>query len=100
MTAYYSLSRDYSALYELISNGSTIVGFVDHKWMDDRVARDVCKIIRHEENRISIGSRGMGYGSVDDWDLYNDDHTEKNFFIEVCKSCNLEWIKEKAEGRG
>lgn len=79
-------------LFDLICEGQIIVGFVDYKWSDKRISRDVCKIIRHEENRISIGSRGMGYGSVDPWEIDVGCDSEKDYFVSVCKAINLEWI--------
>lgn len=93
MKIQYALSKDFDKLYDLICEGNTVVGFVDYKFqLDGKVFRDVCKITRYKENNINIGARGMRYGSVDDFDLYLDTHTERSVFISVCIYCNLEWI--------
>ena len=88
----YNLSRDYEKLFELICAGKIAVGFVDYKWSGDEVLRDVCKIERTKENNIFIYARGHGYGSVYPFSIEDSGIKEKEYFILMCKSCNLEFI--------
>jgi len=88
----YNLSRDYEKLFELICAGKIAVGFVDYQWSGDEVLKDVCSINRFQENRINISVRGMSYGSVYPFMLEDFNKTEKELFIGLCRSCNLEFI--------
>lgn len=87
----YNLSRDYEKLFELICAGKIAVGFVDYGHVVTST-RDVCKIERAEENNIFIYVRGHGYGSVYPFSIEDSGMAEKEYFIFLCKSCNLEFI--------
>ena len=93
----YKLSKDYDKLFHLICDENIIAGFVDYSWSDGEVVRDICSIIRREENNISIGARGIGYASIHPFTLVLWKMSEKECFISSCKSCNLEWIDANFE---
>lgn len=89
----YHLSRDYSKLYELICRGFRMAGWVDSFNRidpDETPLRDICEIRREEEYQIMISARGTGYGNV--WPFMKDEGEERDLFIKICESCNLEWI--------
>ena len=97
---YYNLSKDYEKLYDLISKGEVIIGFVDflHEKENLQPSKDVIQIKKIQGIRqIEIYCRGRCYGSVDEY-LFDDipdnkkDTFEKEFFIKICKKNNLEWI--------
>ena len=86
----YKISRDYENLFELICKGFIVAAFVDYKFSDGQLARDICKIQRLEEWRIMIGVRGMSYGDIYPFDA--DHGTELEVFKRNCERMNLEWI--------
>ena len=90
----YKLSQDYEKLHKLINEGFIAAGFVDYKYPnDEKIYRDICKIEKHCENRIIIGSRGFGYGGVWPFEV-TITNNEKDIFIRSCKSINLGWIDQ------
>lgn len=90
----YNLSRDYKKLYNIICSGKIAVGFVDYDWNRNKdIVRDVCAIKKPTENYISIGVRGVCYASVYEFELKNSGKTEDEYFIDLCKSINLEFVE-------
>ena len=88
----YKLSKNYEKLFQLICDDNEMVAFVDYEFKTDKtiVCKDVCTVRRHEPFRINMGVRGITYASVDSWD---NEYKEKDLFIAICKSVNLEWIE-------
>lgn len=90
----YVFSRDYEALFALISSGAVIAAFVDYKWRGIDAAsttRDICEIIRGGPYDISIGVRGHKYGGLYVFD--EESGAEFDLFAARCEAMNLEWIK-------
>jgi hypothetical protein len=92
MVHFYSLSKDYKRLYELLCAGHTIVGFVDYDRHGDNVEpiRDVVKIVRRREFDIMIGVRGCSYGDV--FPYMKKTLSELEVLVSVCTVNNLEWV--------
>lgn len=89
----YNLSKDYKKLFKFICQKKIAVGFVDYKVRGiDKTFRDVVKIKRDKTNYISIGVRGVCYGSISHYDLSDTGKTEEKLFIELCKDCKLKWV--------
>ena len=87
----YQFSTDYNELYRLICAGHIAVGFVDYRFCaGDEPMRDVVQIKRHGEGLISVGARGISYGSVHPFECEN--RPEKDVFISYCRSYNLAFI--------
>jgi len=87
----YTLSKDYEKLWSFVENGHEPICFVDYKWTETQILRDVARIRRHNAFKIQIGVRGIQYGGVEYW--YKDEYkTEREAFISECKSLNLEWV--------
>lgn len=86
----YKTSRDYKRLKELLDKGYQIVCFVDYKWSDQSVVRDICiakYINTTEEYPFTV--RGLCYM---DWS-----HNRKYTFDEICEAVNVEFIDIKEE---
>jgi len=89
---YYSVSKDYNRLFDLITQGETIAAFVDFRFDKTmpRPMRDLCKVQRHGPYKIRIGVRGIAYGGLEGFNRKDGD--EKELFAGQCKALNLEWI--------
>lgn len=104
---YYNLSKDYNKLYRFLvhipdlDETTQICAFVDHVWHGEDMppSRDICKIIRFSEWDIQFQARGVGYGSVKEWKRSKAMLSERESFIEECKSLNLEWIVSPVQYR-
>lgn len=94
----YQLSTDYEALFDLICEGHTAVGFVDYRFdrgnPDEPPMRDVVQIRRHGEFNILIGARGIGYGSI--CPFQSKYGTEREVFVGTCRAINLGFIPAQA----
>lgn len=91
----YRLSRDYSALFKLVSKGMIIAAFVDYRYHGDDALppmRDICKVTYRGPWQISISARGIGYGGLEPWFSDRGDD-EETFFAKQCAALNLEWIE-------
>jgi hypothetical protein len=93
-TTPYRMSRNYTELFELICIGHEIPCIVDYFFRDDDVRkyRDICRVRRFAEFQISFGSRGVEYGSISSWHKENGER-EIDYFVELCKSLNVEFIE-------
>ena len=90
----YRLSRDYHALFRLISQGMIIAAFVDYRFYceDMPATRDICKVGYRGPWQTRIFARGIGYGGLEPW--YADrGEDELTCFSKHCTAMNLEWIK-------
>ena len=92
----YPLSTDYEELFNRISEGDKVAAFVDYKFdrEDAHTFRDVCEVRRDGPYRITIGVRGMSYGSI--YPFNEEGGPEKEMFIRHCASMNLGWVKPGA----
>lgn len=90
----YSLSKDYEKLFQLICDDNEVAAFVDYEFKTDKtiICRDVCTVRRYELFHINMGVRGITYASLDTYP-WNGEYKEKDLFIAICKSVNLEWIE-------
>ena len=90
----YKISRNYTELFELISNGHEIPCFVDYPFRaDDLVkSRDICRVRRRESFDIYFGARGIEYGSISSWHKQNGER-EIDVFVDLCKMLNVEFIE-------
>lgn len=94
----YVFSRDYAALFALISSGVVIAAFVDSKWRGDSdipTTRDICKVERRGPHEISIGVRGRQYGGL--YVSRGEWGPEVDLFAAQCEAMNLEWIKPQID---
>ena len=89
----YKLSKDYTALFELLCKGYELAGYVDYDSMKDgkHILRDIVKIKRHSAWDIMFSVRGCQYGGVSKW------HGEEMQFAKVKVSSELEAFKLAAE---
>lgn len=91
----YRLSRDYSALFQLVSKGMIIAAFVDYRFRGDDDSppmRDICAVKYRGPWQITISVRGIGYGGLDPW-LADRGESEETCFARICAAQNLEWIE-------
>ena len=87
----YQTSRNYSALYDLLCKGVEVLCYVDMKFSDGDVYRDVARARRPEEWVISVGARGICYGEI------RPSHntgglSERATLDRECRRMNLEWV--------
>lgn len=83
----YKTSKDYQKLYEMVKGGFEAVGWVDHKWSDETIVRDIAKV-RVRGLEIPFSVRGHQYGGVEGWDK-----DKESRFLSECQRLNLEWIE-------
>lgn len=83
----YKLSKDYDELYRLACEGNIIVAFVDYN-----DCRDICKVQRRASKAIEAGVRGCCYFGVYAFQLREKTISERERFIKLCETANLEWI--------
>ncbi|MFS1428523.1 hypothetical protein LMH73_015580 [Vibrio splendidus] len=92
----YSLSTNYSELFDRVSKGERIAAFFDRVFSDsEKVYRDICEVYI-KNDVVSVGVRGMAVIHIDDFDVKlakRDNVTIKSLFITDCKRINLGWIK-------
>lgn len=90
----YVVSKNYDELYNHIYLGDKVCCTVDYDFYRDGKppVRDFCICKRPKKNTIMFSVRGMQYGGVDAW-LVDGKETEKDLFIDECKSLNVEWFK-------
>jgi hypothetical protein len=90
----YKMSRNYSELFELISNGHEIPCFVDYSFRNDDLvkSRDICRVRRRGVFDISFGARGISYGDISSWHKGNGER-EVDAFHNLCKMLNVEFIE-------
>lgn len=91
----YTLSKDYEKLYQLVKSGETVVCFVDHRWVDGEISRDICKCTYSAEYEDFVfGVRGTQYGGVYSFSLEDPGNwdEEKKLFLSECQRMNVEWI--------
>jgi len=92
----YNLSTDYEKLYEEIQDGNPVAAFVDYDYLgrdkSEEACRDICQIIRKGQYDIDFFVRGMSYMGIYPFLDKNYGVSEKEVFINSCKSTNLEWI--------
>jgi hypothetical protein len=84
---------DYDQLYEQVGKGIRSVCYVDYKWTDGSICRDVCTI--KPNNYLSLSSRGICYCSADQW----PELSGKEAFIKMCEFANVEWLDETGSQR-
>jgi hypothetical protein len=94
---YYHLSKDYEALYYLALNGHKIFCLSDYRGMSwkegQEIRRDPCLCqINGIRKGISFTARGISYGDCDAETAKYFKQTEKEYFISLCKSQNIEWV--------
>jgi hypothetical protein len=94
---YNKLSREYSRLYDILSDGEyEVAAYVDHiSYVLDRrtVSRTICTIKKVGNLEIYASSRGVTYGCLDSFfDTEDEQANEKEMFITMCEKLNLEWI--------
>ncbi len=89
MKKYYKLSKDYDKLFGLISEGYEIAAFIEN-CLNQVCVMDICSVRRDGEYSVSISCRGTTYGNI--YPFHEDDGSEKELFIRLCKKINLEWI--------
>jgi len=96
---YYALSKDYEELYDLAMKGNKIFCYSNYHGMTWKqgqpVHRDPC-ICRYSEVRKGLGfwARGISYGDADKFTADYERVTEKECFINLCKSQNIEWVRK------
>jgi hypothetical protein len=94
----YTLSRDYEVLYDLLQKGMQPVCFIDYRFMGDEKpsSRDVCLARKRTYSgnpdywEIEFRVRGTGYLSYGPDILHG--MTEKEAFIKLCTTSNIEFI--------
>lgn len=86
----YQTSRNYKALYDLLCEGHEALCFVDMSFGDGAVHRDVARVRRWSDWGITVGARGITYGSVDSHHNTGDLSEQATFSAE-CRRMNLEW---------
>jgi hypothetical protein len=89
-----AMSRDYSALYDLLVAGGEAFCLVDMKWKDeDKPLRDSARIRRHEEWSIDVGARGICYGDIRPYHKRNGEFKdERKELVAMCQRLSLEWL--------
>ena len=88
----YKLSKYYNLLYELIQK-SNVVCYVNYNFRRNNVDfhRDICQCKKKSQNDIVFVSRGHEYGSVNYWDV-DEQNTVFDLFLSECKSLDVEFI--------
>lgn len=95
----YKLSRDYIALFNLLCDENTALGFVKAPdWCGANARKDPVMIYRNAPYDIFMGVRGTGYGSV--YPYQQDDGDEGALFAGSCRLNDLEWVEPNVELRG
>ena len=76
----YTLSTDYSELFDLIQDGTVYMGFAEHS---PRIKHFAAIIFKSEHGYIIRSEHGAG--------IHPD--SGRQSFVAMCESVNIKWIK-------